>query len=265
MTAPLPRAAAMARLTRVELTKLRSTGLPWVLLAASTALTLLLAILRATRSGTGGNARLAAGPLNTARGLSAALASPDYALILAMVLGAVIASGEFRHRTATWTYLAAPARARVLTAKCAAALAAGALFGLAASVANTAVGLSFVAAHGYHLALGPETIIRYAAGDTLACALVTALGVGAGTLIRSQIAAVITVFAWSFLIEGILGALTASVAAYLPYQAAISLAGAPLTGGGTPLPFAAAAAVIAAAALVLAAAAARITLPKDIA
>jgi ABC-2 type transport system permease protein len=265
MTAPFARTAAMARLTRVELAKLRSTGLPWVLLAASTALTLLVAILRATRSGTSGNARLAAGPLNTAHGLSAVLASPDYALILAMVLGAVIASGEFRYRTATWTYLAVPARARVLTAKCAAALAAGGLFGLAASASNTAIGLSFVAARGYNLALGAATIIRYAAGETLGCGLLAALGVATGTLIRSQVAAVITVFAWSFLIEGILGALTASAAAYLPYQAAISLAGAPLTGGGTPLPFAAAAAVIAAAAVVAAAAAARITLPKDIA
>jgi ABC-2 type transport system permease protein len=157
-------------------------------------------------------------------------------MILAMALGAAATAGEFRHGTATVTYLAVPARARVLAAKCCAALPAGALFGAAAPAANTAVGLAFAAAHGYHLAVPAVTIIRYAAGDAAGCTLLAALGAAAGTLIRSQVAAVITVFAWAFLIEGALGA----------------------------LPFTAAAAVTAGAAFLLAAAAARVTLPRDI-
>jgi hypothetical protein len=185
-------------------------------------------------------------------------------MILAMALGAAATAGEFRHGTATLTYLAVPARTRVLAAKCCAALPAGALFGIAASAVNTAAGLAFVAAHGYHLAVPAATIIRYAAGDAVGCALLAALGVAAGTLIRSQVAAVITVFAWAFLIEGALGALSGSIVPYLPFQAATSLAGATLPGGATPLPFAAAGAVTVGAAFLLAAAAARITLPRDI-
>jgi hypothetical protein len=255
----------MARLIRVELFKLRSTGPPWALLAASTILTLALAVLRVSRSaGHAANARLAAAPLTTAHGLTDVLASPDYAMVLAMVLGAIAATSEFRHGTATWTYLAVPARARVLAAKCGAALPAGALVGIAASAANTAVALAYVAAHGYHLALPAATIIRYAAGDTIGCALLAALGVTAGTLIRSQVAVIITVFAWAFLIEGALAALSGSIAAYLPYQAATSLAGAALVSGTKPLPFAAAAAVIAGAAVIVAAVATRTTLPRDI-
>jgi ABC-2 type transport system permease protein len=255
----------MITLVRVELAKLRTTGLARALLAVSTALTLALALLRALRSSGGSvNSRLAAGPLFTAHGLTSVLASPAYAMILAMALGAAATAGEFRHGTATITYLAVPARTRVLTAKCCAALPAGALFGIAASAANTAVGLAFVAAHRYHLALPAATIVRYATGDAVGCALLAALGVAAGTLIRSQVAAVITVFAWAFLIEGALGALSGSLVPYLPFQAATSLAGATLPDSGTPLPFAAAAAVVAAAAAVIAAAAARITLPRDI-
>jgi ABC-2 type transport system permease protein len=254
----------MTTLVRVELEKLRTVGLPWALLATSTAFTLALALLRAIRSsGQSANARLATGPLSTVRGLTEVLASPTYAMILAMTLGAAATAGEFRHGTATITYLAIPARTRVLIAKCCAALLAGALFGIAASAANTAVGLAFVAAHGYHLAVPAATIIRYAAGDAVGCALLAALGVAAGTLIRSQVAAVITVFAWAFLIEGSIGALSGSITAYLPFQAASSLAGAALPDGGTPLPFAAAAAVTAAAFL-LAAALARTTLARDI-
>jgi ABC-2 type transport system permease protein len=185
-------------------------------------------------------------------------------MILAMALGAAATAGEFRHGTATVTYLAVPARARVLAAKCCAALPAGALFGAAAPAANTAVGLAFAAAHGYHLAVPAVTIIRYAAGDAAGCTLLAALGAAAGTLIRSQVAAVITVFAWAFLIEGALGALSGSIVPYLPFQAAASLAGATLPGGATPLPFTAAAAVTAGAAFLLAAAAARVTLPRDI-
>jgi hypothetical protein len=127
-------------------------------------------------------------------------------MILAMALGAAATAGEFRHGTATVTYLAVPARTRVLAA----------------------------------------------------------LGVAAGTLIRSQVAAVITVFAWAFLIEGALGALSGSIVPYLPFQAAASLAGATLPGGSTPLPFGVAAAATAGAAFLLAAAAARIALPRDI-
>jgi hypothetical protein len=52
----------MATLVRAGLEKLRTTGMPWVLLAASTALTLALALLRAIRSPGGSlNPRLAAG------------------------------------------------------------------------------------------------------------------------------------------------------------------------------------------------------------
>ena len=75
-----------------------------------------------------------------------------------MALGAAATAGEFRHGTATVTYLAVPARTRVLTAKCCAALPVGALFGIAASAASTAVGLAFVAAHGYPLAVPAATI-----------------------------------------------------------------------------------------------------------
>jgi ABC-2 type transport system permease protein len=46
------------------------------------------------------------------------------------VMGVTVSSGEFRHATATLTYLATPRRGRVLTAKVVAGACAGAVFGL---------------------------------------------------------------------------------------------------------------------------------------
>jgi len=119
----------IGRLIRIELAKLRTIGLPWGLLSVSSALTLLVALLKASRAGKHTNGRLTVGPLNTAHGLASVLATPDYATILALVLGVIVVTGEFRHATITATYLAFPNRPRVMAAKMLASGIVGALFG----------------------------------------------------------------------------------------------------------------------------------------
>jgi ABC-2 type transport system permease protein len=250
------------RLIRIEVAKLRTIGLPWALLGGSSALTLLVTLLKASRAGQHSD-RLAVGALNTAHGLAGVLATPDYATLLALVLGVIVVTGEFRHHTITTTYLAVPNRVRVLVAKMLASALTGALFGLSASVITTGVGVGFVAAHHYAVTLGAGTIVRYGAGDVLACACLAALGAAVGTLIRSQVAAIIAVFTWCLLAEGILYALSGSLAAYLPYSAARQLAGTSLSGV-TSLPFAAGAALITAIAAALAAVTTRTTLTRDV-
>jgi hypothetical protein len=96
-----------------------------------------------------------------------------------------------------------------------------------------------------------------------------------GSLIRSQLAAVIGVFVWSIILESLLGGLFASIRPYLPYTAATSLAGTALgaagfgpsrtVSAGAPLPFAAATALLIALAVALAAVAARTAVRRDIA
>ena len=254
----------MTRLIQMELLKLRSTRLGYGLLATAAGLTTLFAVLNATRGAA----------IDTADGLNKEFLTGVWAMLLAAVLGATVASGEFRHATATLTYLATPDRNRVLAAKAVAAGCAGAVFGLAGSFIATGTGLAFVAGHGYHLALGAATIARYVAGYAVGGALLAAAGCGLGSLIRSQLAAVIGVFVWTIVIESLLGGLFTSLRPYLPYTAATTMAGARLgfssfgpahgVAGGTPLPFAAAAGLVAAVAAVLSLAAARTTVQKDI-
>jgi ABC-type transport system involved in multi-copper enzyme maturation permease subunit len=260
----------MIRLIRVELLKLRTTRLTYGLLATAVGLTATFAVIEAARAGSGHGI----GPLSTASGLNAVISAGLWALVLATVMGVTVSSGEFRHATATQTYLATPRRGRVLTAKAVAGGCAGAVFGLAGYVVALSVGLVFVAARGYHVPIGHATLARYALGHVVGTALLAAIGVGVGSLIRSQLAGVIGVFAWTIVIESILGGLFTSLRPYLPYTAASTLSGTPLGGsafgpahdlaGGVPLPFAAATALLAGLAIVFCAVAARTTVVRDV-
>src|SRR5262249_49432592 len=156
---------------------------------------------------------------------------PAEVFLFATVLGVIVASGEFRHGTATSTYLAIPERVRVLGAKAIAAATLGLLFGLAGAALTTGIGLAFIAGRGEHLVLGAATITRFAAGATIGPGLLAAAGVGLGSLIRSQVAAIVTVFVWGFVIEQTIGSVYDTAQRYLPYTAAGALAGGKLEAG----------------------------------
>jgi ABC-2 type transport system permease protein len=260
----------MLTLIRVELLKLRTVRLSYGLLAASLTLTALFSILESARAGT-----QSAPPLSTAAGLDDVITGGVWSLIFAAILGATLSSGEFRHATATGTYLVTPDRNRVLAAKAFAAAVGGAVFGLLGWAVATGVGLSFVAGHGYADPLSVATIARYAAGHVVGAALLAAIGAVLGSLIRSQLIVVIGILVWSIVIESILGGLFNSVRPYLPYTAATTLAGSRLgtaafgpahraVTGVSPLPFAAATALLAAIAVVIAVIAARTTVRRDV-
>jgi ABC-2 type transport system permease protein len=276
----------VTRLVRIELLKLRTVRLPAGLLITAAALTALFACGEASQAGRHGGS---VGSLATAAGLRSVTTSTGWAMLLAAVLGVTISTGEFRHATATLTYLATPARGRVLAAKAAAAACAGALFGLVAAVIATGAGLGFAAArgdhgaHGAQFALGAGTLAAHAAGAVLGAALLAALGAGLGSLIRSQLAGVVGVFIWALIAESVIGGIFTSARPYLPYTAATTLAGVQLGVGpggvrvtvrthpavaaaaaAGPLPFAAAAALLAGIAIAVALLARLTTVRQDV-
>jgi len=192
----------MIRLMRVESLKLRTTRLTYGLLALAAGLTALDTLLRAARAG---NGRLP--PLDTASGLARPLTVTGFAMLMAWVLGITVSSGEFRHNTATLTYLSFPHRARVLVAKAVGAFGAGMIFGAVGAATATGVSIAFVFGHGYRLALPGGTIARDAAGAVFGAGLLAAVGVALGSLIRAQIGAVIGAFVWAFVVEAVVGGL----------------------------------------------------------
>jgi len=252
----------MTRLIRSEILKLRTTRLTVLLLAATALLTVLMSVLVAWRAGGGG--MMSPASLGTTEGQRQALTMTRFGLVFAMILGAVIANGEFR-TTATATYLATPRRGRVLVAKLIAALIAGAGFGLIAAAAATATGLTAVAIRGYEVTLPAGTIAGYAGGAVLAAALLAAIGVGIGSLVRSSVGAVVGILVEALLVEHLGEALFSSVVPYLPFTAANSLAGLPFSGDVTALPRGAVVVVLAAVAAGLAIIASRTVVRRDIA
>jgi ABC-2 type transport system permease protein len=259
----------MTAALHAEFLKLRTTRLVAGMTGLAVALTALIAVLEAVTAGTGNG--MAIPSLATAGGLRDNLASTGFALLIAALLGVVSASGEFRLKTATGTYLDQPDRGRVLAAKALAAAAAGAVLGIAAAAAATGIALGFAASRGYPLALPGSAIARYAGGAVIGSALLAAAGVGAGSLIRHQTGAIIAVIAWGLVIELVVGATVTAVGRFLPYTAAAMMAG-DTNGGGMPqiprgvtaLPYPAAIAVLAGIAVAVAGAAALTTVRHDI-
>ena len=261
----------MTRLIRAELLKLRTARVNYGLLLTSAGLTALFATLEAVRAGNGTSA---VAPISTASGLTTVTTVTGFSMLLSAVLGVIVASGEFRHNSATLTYLGTPDRTRVLVAKGVAAAGAGAIFGLVSSVIATAFGLGFVAGQGGQVALGAGALVGHAAGAVLAAALLAVLGVGLGSLVRSQLAGVMGIFVWGVVVESVIGGLFTSVRPYLPYTAATTMAGAQLGGaafgpahdlsGGGALSFAAAAVLVAGVAGALSLVASRTTVLRDV-
>ena len=237
------------------------------LLALAAGLTILVSAFESAQSGSGG----AVPSLATLAGQRDILTTTGFGLLVSMVFGTTVATGEFRHKTITDTYLDQPSRTRVLAAKVIAAGLTGTLFGLAAAAVTTGAATGFTVAEGYHFSYSAATVARYGAGAVLGAALLAAAGAGLGALIRSQLIAAMVVFAWAFAIEQLLGAVDKSLAPYLPVIAAGTMAGAannttmpPVPAGITALPFGSVAALLAGLAVALAAAAALSTVRRDI-
>jgi ABC-2 type transport system permease protein len=124
--------------------------------------------------------------------------------VVLLVYGAVGATGEFRHRTLAPAVLIAPDRFRLVVARIGAyALSAG-VFGVVMAVVAFAPGLPLLADRaGTDLVFSDYASI--ATGGLLAVILSAALGVGVGTLVRNQVAAVVGIFVWLLILEPLVG------------------------------------------------------------
>jgi ABC-2 type transport system permease protein len=258
----------MITAVRTELLKIRTTRLAAGLLALAAGLTTLVVVIESPRAGT---SDINIPALSSAEGLRAILTNTGFAMLVAAVFGVTVATGEFRHQTATDSYLDQPNRTRILVAKLLAAAGVGLLYGLVASVIATSVGLAVAAGKGYEIAIGTATIAGYTAGAVLACGLMAAVGVGIGSLVRAQLAALIAVFVWAMAIEQIVGGLAPDAARFLPFLAATTLGGADSTASMPPIPPdlqplapAAIAALLTGLALLLGAVAAHTTVRRDV-
>mgnify|MGYP001807508130 CR=1 FL=1 len=142
----------------------------------------------------------------------------------------------------TPTVPAPPWRGRVLAAKLVVLGAAGALFGVVGLVASFGLGAPILSATGTETGLGDSATWALAGRIVLAMALWAVIGVGVGSLIQNQVAAIISVLAFTQFVEPILRLgtsiwdWTAAVGRFLPGAASDALVGSSIftsfAGGG---------------------------------
>ena len=197
------RRAVVSTLLKAELLKLRTTRTFVALVAAALALSLLVVVLTA----------LLADDFSERDVKS--LFTGDFTGLFILLLGVMGMAGEWRHRTITGTILAAPDRLRLLGAKVIAYAAAGALLSLIVTLTIMLVGTIILAARGEPTAALPD-LLDVLWRNLLVAALLGALGVGIGGLIRNQVVAVVGILVFGFAVEPALFALVPDVAKFSP-------------------------------------------------
>jgi hypothetical protein len=146
--------------------------------------------------------------------------------LFAALLGAMAITAEIRYGTIRPTLLVTPWRSRVVAAKVAASTLIGAGFGLAAGGVAAAVGTVALGARGIEVRLDGGDYALMLVGGAASAALLAAIGVGVGALVRNQVPALVGVCAWLLFVEGLLvGDTLEDAGRFTPGAAAAALSG----------------------------------------
>jgi hypothetical protein len=152
--------------------------------------------------------------------------------VFPVLLGALAVTSEFRHKTLTPTFLAEPHRSVVLGAKFTSELIVGAGLGVVAFATSVGTGAAALAAFGLDTGLTESDTWALVGRGVLAMALWATIGVGIGSLVPNQVAAIVIVIAFTQFVEPILrlaaslNDVTANIGQFLPGAASDALVGA---------------------------------------
>ena len=188
----------MRRELRTELIKLRTTRTFVAGVLAAPFIGALVTVAVFSGSGRQGNDPLSSDSLALALGAPASVIT-----FAALLLGVLGMTGEYRHGTITTTFLATPARSRLVAAK----LAAHALTGMAMAVlclaAAAVIAVPWLAAEDIAVQVD-DRVVRVVLGLLASTPLFAALGVSIGALVRNQTGAITGVLVWLLAAEGLL-------------------------------------------------------------
>lgn len=149
-----------------------------------------------------------------------------------VLFGAIMATGEIRHRTIGLAFLAEPRRGIVLSGKLIALLIVGFFLGLIGVVGSVGAGASVLAGLGSSPALDSGEVWGVILRAVFVLALWAVIGFGVGLLVRNQAITIVIILIFTQFIEPTvrLGAMfwewTAEVAKFLPGSASDAFVGA---------------------------------------
>ncbi|WP_084124133.1 ABC transporter permease [Demequina sp. NBRC 110054] len=219
---------------RSELRKVTTTRLWWVLLILMAATVVffagVFAFAFAFGDTTGADGQeLVIPPRDMAITVYTMGVSLGYAFPLAF--GALMMTSEFRHRTLATTLLAQPSRSRLVLGKLSAALPFAVLYGVVSALASVGVGAVAFSMSDQPVMLDDPDVLRSIGLSVVAMAAWMLVGVGFGSAVTNQVAAIVIVLGWTQLVEPILRLALgfveplAPVARFLPGAAGEALAG----------------------------------------
>jgi ABC-type transport system involved in multi-copper enzyme maturation permease subunit len=205
------------RQVRAELLKVRSTRTTIGLLLGMVALILLFILLTGLLA--------SAFSLSTVENQRQFLSLSDLAGVFAALAGVMLVASEYRYGTMRPTILFTPHRSRVLVAKVIGGVLAGIAFSVVGEAIGWGLGYAIISGRGIPFALSTGDGLQLVLGGVGSVALWGAIGVGLAAILRNQVAAVITLLAWGFVVSPLLFGLVPSVGRFMPTYAGDGLIG----------------------------------------
>jgi ABC-2 type transport system permease protein len=179
----------MSRMLSAELIKLRTTRTFAALVGAAAGLSLLLTVLVTLLQNDWQQ-----------NDVQALFANANVTSLFIVLLGAIGMAGEWRHRTITSTVLAAPQRLKLLLAKVLAYAVAGLVLSLIVNLAVIAVGTLILSVRDLPT-LGVSDLADLLWRNLAIAALLGAIGVCVGALLRNAAAATVLLLVLLFVVE----------------------------------------------------------------
>ena len=143
---------------------------------------------------------------------------------LALILGVVGATAEYRYGTVDHTYLITPRRSRVLVAKLLVHALIGALVGLV-SFGIAIVATNIAVSGKAHAVVEMSSLVKIGGATMAAFSIYSMLGIAFGSLVRNQLVGVAATFGWIFIFERLMVVFTPDLGKWLPGGAVNGLFG----------------------------------------
>jgi ABC-2 type transport system permease protein len=203
----------MTRLVRAEWTKLFTTRV-WIgLVLGACALAGGFSALFTGLAGVSQNGQPGLPAVGTSDYETLVFSVGANASVLLLILGIIGMTQEYRHRTATPTFLTTPRRGRVVIGKLVAYALVAIPFALLILAVNVLVVEIYAGARGDAPALDADNLQTLGSAG-LVLVVYSVIGVGIGALLRNQVGAIVGALVYLYVIEPIVSGISAISAAY---------------------------------------------------
>jgi len=151
-------------------------------------------------------------------------------VIFALLLGVLVITVEFRHKTVTTAFLVTPRRPLFVAGKLLIAVLSGAALALVVLAGTVIGGGIALSAKGGSFGTLAGQIGAVLPGMVLVYALFAVVGVGVGSLLTNQVVAIVVCLGWFLILENIIAGIWTGTVRWLP--GGVAQAAANVSGGG---------------------------------